>query len=191
MIIGVTAFAWGTSALTNLLQTYDKEDEKFHQKLQILNKIYKEYCLPFKLYDNVKKSISFQNNDIEDLQQFVDELPHDLKLEVSLFIFEKTFKKIDYLRDKPVSFIAWICPLLKSLVKFQDQYTYFEGDDVSCIYFHKKGTAGYVLPRHMNLMYVKMDKGQHTGISCILGSFNENDDFHIDKWYSRKDNLKR
>jgi len=59
MVFGVTVFAWGTSTLTNLLQTYDKEDQKFHQKMLTLNRIYKEYCLPLKLYDNVKKSISF------------------------------------------------------------------------------------------------------------------------------------
>ena len=59
MIFGVTAFAWGTSALTNLLQTYDQEDDSFHQKVQMLNRIYSEYRIPLKLYDNVKKSISF------------------------------------------------------------------------------------------------------------------------------------
>jgi len=119
----------------------------------------------------------------------LEELPHDLKLEASLFIFEKTFKSIVYLKDRSITFIAWICPILKLTLKSVDQYAFFEGDDISCIYFHKKGTVGYVLPRHQNLMYIKIGKGHHFGTTCILGSFNENDDFHLDTWYSRKDIL--
>ena len=136
MIVGVTAFAWGTSVLTNLLQNYDKEDEELDQKMLMLSKIYDNYCIPLKLYDSIKKSISTSQQDNGELYSFLEDLPHDLKLEASLFIFEKTFKKIIYLKNRPVTFIAWICPLLKSLIKSEDQYVFFEGDELSCIYFH-------------------------------------------------------
>ena len=112
------------------------------------------------MYDSIKKSIStLHNTDTGDLVKFLEELPHDLKLEASLFIYEKTFKKIIFLKDRPITFIAWICPILKPFIKSEDQYVFFEGDDISCIYFHKKGTVGYVLPRHHNLMYIKIGKG--------------------------------
>ena len=68
MIIGVTAFAAGTSTLTNLLQYYDSDNKLLEEKIDILNRIKSEYFLPLKLYDNVKKSIKFQyKNDIEDM----------------------------------------------------------------------------------------------------------------------------
>lgn len=93
MIVGVTAFAAGTSSLTNLLQSYDHENARLQEKVLMLNRIYKDYCLPLKLYENVKKSLRYQyKNDIEDLLKFVEQLPQDLRIEVSLFIFEKTFK---------------------------------------------------------------------------------------------------
>ena len=95
------------------------------------------------------------------------------------------------LKNQSTSFIAWLCPHLKPFLSLENNYVYFEGDDVNSIYFLKSGTPGYVLPRHMNLMYVRVAKGHLFGLKCILGSFNENDDFDIDKWYSRKDNLKR
>lgn len=158
----------------------------------ILNRIYKDYCLPLKLYENVKKSLKYMyNQDIDDLSKFVEELPQDLRLEVSLFIYEDTFKQVEFLKNRPVSFIAWICPLLKPLVINKDQFIYFEGDDVNCIYFLKQGHAGYVLPRHKNLMYVKLFKGCNFGASDIVGSFIENDDFDIDSWFSYKETLKR
>lgn len=40
MCVGVTAFAAGTSTLTNVLQNYDSENNKLDEKLDLLNKIY-------------------------------------------------------------------------------------------------------------------------------------------------------
>lgn len=83
-----------------------------------MNKIYKDYKLPLKLYENVKRSLRYQcSNDIDDVQEFIDSLPQDLRMEISLFIFEKTIKQIPYLQGRPVTFVAWICPLLKPLIK--------------------------------------------------------------------------
>lgn len=99
MVIGVTAFAAATSSLTNLIQSYDMENSKLEEKVQMLNRIYKEYQLPLKLYENVKKSLKLEyKNDIEDLLNFVEQLPQDLRIEVSLFIFEKTFKQIIFFK---------------------------------------------------------------------------------------------
>ena len=192
MIVGVTAFAAGTSTLTNLLQTYEIENKAISEKLDVLNRIKKEYYLPLKLYENVKKSIKYQhNNDIEDMVQFLDTLPQDLKVEVSLFIFESTFKQFEFFYDRPVSFITWICPLLKPLIKLKDQYVFFEGDDISCIYFMQNGNAGYVLPRHQNVMYIRLNPGLYFGVSCIVGSFMDQDNFEIDSWMTKRDVIKR
>lgn len=114
-----------------------------------------------------------------------------MRLEVTLFIYESTFKQFKFFSDRPVSFIAWICPLLKPLIKLKDQYIFFEGDDISCIYFMQRGHAGYVLPRHQNLMYIKLDAGFYFGVSCIVGSFMDKDDFKIEEWLSYRDRLKR
>ena len=63
-----------------------------------------------------------------------------------------------------------------------EQFIFFEGDDIQCIYFLQNGNAGYVLPRHENLMYVKLNAGLHFGVSCIVGSFVDQDNFDIDMW---------
>lgn len=46
MIVGVTAFAAGTSTLTNLLSSYEQENKNVQEKIDVLNRIYKEYYLP-------------------------------------------------------------------------------------------------------------------------------------------------
>ena len=80
----------------------------------ILNRIYKDFFMPLKLYERVKKSLKYkQKKDIDDLAEFLDDLPQGLRLEVSLFVHEATYKKIKFLKERSSSFIAWICPLLK------------------------------------------------------------------------------
>lgn len=46
MCIGVTAFAMGTSTLTNVLQSYDQEDKNLQDKINKLDQIHKDYFLP-------------------------------------------------------------------------------------------------------------------------------------------------
>lgn len=186
MVFGVTAFGAGISSLTNLLQTYDTENAKLQEKVLMLNRIYKEYCLPLRLYENVKKSLHYQyNNDIEDLLKFTEQLPQDLRIEVSMFIFERTFKQINFFKNKPLRFIAWICPLLRPLIKAVDQYIFFEKEEMTCIYFYRKGKAGYVLPRQNNMTYVELNRGYHFGVSCIAGSFIDRSDWSMDNIIDR------
>ena len=42
--------------------------------MNILNNVYKDYCLPIDLYNRIKKSIYYENRkDVDDLKGFVDE----------------------------------------------------------------------------------------------------------------------
>ena len=57
------------------------------KKLTVLERIYNEYYLPLGLYQNLKQSFKYEfNNDNDEINEFVEELSHKLKLEVSLFI---------------------------------------------------------------------------------------------------------
>lgn len=70
--------------------------------------------MPLDLYDRIKKSLTYiYMADIDELKEFMDVLPQSLKNESSLFIHEKTIKKIWFLQNQAWSFNAFICPLLK------------------------------------------------------------------------------
>lgn len=114
-----------------------------------------------------------------------------MKIEVSLFIFEQTYRKINFLKNRSSSFKVWICPLLKPLLVQENQYVFFEDDDIACIYFLKSGKCGFVLPKHTNAVYINIDEGNHFGIIDIVGSLLEerNDDF--EDWIKHKDIMKR
>lgn len=85
--------------------------------MNILKKLHKDYTLPLDLYTRIKQSIKQEyNQEIDDLNAYVEELPHKLKVEVSFFLHEDTYLTMRFLKDKQMSFIAWICPLLKPYV---------------------------------------------------------------------------
>lgn len=58
--------------------------------------------------------------------KFIGKLPNDLRVEVSFFVFEKTFKKLDFFKGRQLTFIAWVCPLLKPLIRIRNQYLFYE-----------------------------------------------------------------
>jgi hypothetical protein len=77
----------------------------------------------------------------------MEDLPHNLKIELSVFLYNKTFKSIDFLSDQSQSFIAWICPLLKPQINEVGDFLYFEGDEITGIFFIENGECGFVLPK--------------------------------------------
>jgi len=93
-----------------------------------------------------------------------------MKLEVSLFIHELTYKKIECFKGKSAGFIAWICPLLRPGLHPDNQYIYFEADDILDVQFLIQGKAGFVLPKYNNTVYIEIQVGSHLGIIDIVGS---------------------
>ena len=74
------------------------------------------------------------------------------------------------MQEKSNNFITWVCPLLKRIVFTQDQYIYYENDNVECIYFLTHGVAGFVLPFRKNIVYVEIDEGDDFGQADITAS---------------------
>ena len=129
-------FSFATGSLSSILQNYDQANAKLSERIAILNRIYKDYCLPLELYQRLKQVVKYDSNkDKEDINQFVSELPHKMKLEISLFIHEYAYKRITCFKGRSSAFISYVCPLLKSRQFPDNQYVFFEGDDVTNVYF--------------------------------------------------------
>ena len=97
MIIGVVAFSFASGSLASILQNYDSSNAKYEEKLQMLNNVYKKYNLPNDLYSRLKQSFRFnQSKEAEDLNQFLEELPYKLKIELSIYLYEKTYSNITF-----------------------------------------------------------------------------------------------
>lgn len=76
--------------------------------------MYKEFKLPLDLFVKIKKAMGYESKkDMHDLHNLLNELPYQLKMELSLYVYEQRYMKIKFFKDRAVSFIMWMCPLLK------------------------------------------------------------------------------
>ena len=56
------------------------------------------------------------------------------------------------------------------MIACENEFIYFEGDEVRAIYFLKEGSCGFVLPKHKNAKYINITTGAHFGIIDIVSS---------------------
>jgi CRP-like cAMP-binding protein len=119
-------------------------------------------------------------------------LPKNLAIELSLFYHESTYKKISFLKNNASeSFLAWICPQLKPAIFDMNEYVYFDGDEVTCIFFLKQGDCGFVLPNYQNIKYIDISRGSYFGVIDIIGSMVSNDEEELHLSRTRKVKARR
>ena len=80
---------------------------------------------------------------------------------------------------------------MKPFLNLENQYIFFEGDEVNQIYFMMNGEAGYVLPKHRDIKYIDFQLGSHFGVIDIVGSILSNDDCDMENWGRKKELLRR
>lgn len=172
MIIGVIAFSLASGSLTSIISNYDNANAEYACRLTILNKARAEYKLPIDLYIRLKKSLNFERDkDIEHLHKFVETLPKQLKVEMSLYIYEKRYANLKFFENTDsISLITWMCSLLSPSFYSDKEMIFFEGEPVTQIHFLIKGVASFVLPSFKNMRYITIEKGDHYGIIDIIGS---------------------
>ena len=77
MIVGVISFSFASGALASILQSCDNTNACYQEKINVLNKIYKDFKLPLDLFVKIKKSMGYESKqDMHDLHEFMLELPY-------------------------------------------------------------------------------------------------------------------
>ena len=89
-----------------------------------------------------------------------------------------------------MSFISWMCPLLKPQFFEINEFVYYEGDEINEIHFLIEGECCFVLPSFNNQNYIQIASGNYFGIIDIIGSA-ESMNFEISDWYENKNKLSR
>ena len=171
MFVGVLAFSFASGSLANYIQQQDNHSALFEEKCIVLDKLYKENEFPSELYSMIKKNLKFNyTDDIRSTNQFIEDLPHNLRTDLSIYIYEKVYQQVDFLKKKTKAYISWICPLLKPLVTTPKEYVFYEGDEVTRIFFLKNGSCNYVLPKFTNTKYIQVSEGSVFGVIDIIAS---------------------
>jgi hypothetical protein len=131
MLIGVISFSFATGALASIITSHDSKEALIAEKIATLNEIQMDYDVNIELFNKLARTIKFDySKKQKDILQFIEELPHKLRLELSMVIHSKMYQNIPFFRGKDSSFIVWMATSIKSLVVECEEYIYQEGEDL-------------------------------------------------------------
>ena len=69
--------------------------------MQVLDRLYKEHSFPLRLYSQIKKNIKFNFlKDVKSVSDFVEDLPLNLRQQLSCHIYERLYTQVDFLKSK-------------------------------------------------------------------------------------------
>ena len=93
--------------------------------MEILEKLYKEHNFKHELYIQVRKNLkSNYIKDVKSISNFVDELPYNLRQQLTMEIYKPFYDKVIFLKDRTPKFLSWICPLLRTRIASTQEYIY-------------------------------------------------------------------
>jgi hypothetical protein len=68
------------------------------------------------LFNKLAKTIKYDHSKKQkDTIQFMEELPHKLKIELAMVIHKRMYQCVNFLKAKDKSFITWVARLIKPL----------------------------------------------------------------------------
>lgn len=171
MLIGVIAFSFATGALASIIASIDASEATLKEKMATLNELQVEYKLKTDLYNKLVKSLRYDHSKrSKDNQQFMNELPHKLKLELAVVIHKKMYENVKFFKElNDESFIAWIGSVIRPVNMQEEEYIFKEGEQIIEMFFLVKGAASYVLPRYKNKAYFTINPGDQFGHVDLFG----------------------
>ena len=106
MLLGVVAFSFVTGAITSIITDFDTNQAQNSAKITILNEIHDDYILDADLFNRLTKTIKYDHSKKQKVfTQFVSELPHKLRLELSVVIHERMYRTVTFFKGKDHPFI--------------------------------------------------------------------------------------
>ncbi|TNV85871.1 hypothetical protein FGO68_gene14280 [Halteria grandinella] len=179
MIIGIVTFSYMTGSLSSIIQSIDSNEAHIQEKITVLNNLAQDYDLDVGLFRKLVKNIKYDHSRKQkDMVQFMEELPHKLKVELAFAVHQKMYKQVKFFEQKERSFIAWITKILKPSKIDDQEYAFKEGEDVVEMCFLAKGSIQYVLPRYDNKSFSAVAQGDHFGYLELADDpmFTQNDE---------------
>ena len=163
MLTGVIAFNLISGALGALITNYDSSQAALQEKLLFLNNLRTKYRITNELFFQIKKSLQYDHSlNMTGLDMFINELPANLRLEISEEIHRDNFKKMDWFNEigNP-NFRAWVASKLRPRYSTENTYMYQKGDNIDNFYFGVKGVYCFVIPEHKNVIYGVVDPAKY------------------------------
>ena len=141
MIIGIFLYSYIIGAITNLLSNMDLREAKLARKLDIVNRLHREYPnIDKELYKKLTIALEYKHkNSKSDIDSLLNDLPLSLKSRLLIVIYQKELQGNKFFESKRMDFVAYIAPLLKP-VRIEEGDYVFKAQELACeMYFILSG----------------------------------------------------
>ena len=102
MFIGVITFSYAMGALGSIIASRDGASARLKDKLNLLQRIRCQFKLSDKLFNDLTIAIKYEySKDIEGLGDFMDKLPHRLKINMSNEIHRDMLQTFTFFEQQP------------------------------------------------------------------------------------------
>jgi len=170
LTIGNLLFSLGISYLSFLFANSNELENKYKDKVKILENLNSKYYLPNVLYKEIKESISnlYKKAHMEKFIIF-QSLPLFLRSEMILSMHKKGISDFNFFKYSDKEFIIAVLPLLKNNSLAKNDILISEGGIIEDVYLINSGIISICLDKVFeNVEIAELKKNHHFGDAFIL-----------------------
>jgi proline dehydrogenase len=100
-LIGVLAYSFASGSLTSIIANYDQINQKNQEKINVLDRLFKEHNIPSDIYYQIKTSIANQEStkDMTDIKDFLEDLPYRLRIKTTMYLYKDAYENVEFLKS--------------------------------------------------------------------------------------------
>jgi hypothetical protein len=166
MVFAIYVLSFVIGSLSSMLNSIDTKENILVNKLAIIDEFSKEANLDKKLTSKLRHALKYSTEKTGfnwiDKQNLFNELPKQLRFEVSMAMHKGAAKCIDFLRDKDSVLVSSIVPFLQPIFIQAEEFIYKKGEYAEEIYFITKGRIVYTYAK-TNIELQSIQLGDYFG----------------------------
>ena len=142
LLVGIIAYSWLISSLSNYVKENNQQNEIFSKKLSILNEINLEHPnMPKELYDKIYLHLEYVNlKQKKDKSSLIDSLPHTVKKSLLCEMYKPIIDNFNFFKNfKNSEFINKVISKLKPIIGVKNDLLIEQGEIIEETFFVKQG----------------------------------------------------
>lgn len=140
-LLGVGMYGYIIGNISSMIANIDVAKNNFVEKMEEIKEYMRIKKIPNIIQDKVKNYYTYLWETKKSISgvTFLDEIPHTLKMEISLFLNRTIIDKVSLFKDADEVFIREVVQILEPLVFLPDDYIIRQGEYGECMYFLNSG----------------------------------------------------
>ena len=142
LLVGIIAYSWLISSLSNYVKENSKQSEMFSKKLSLLNEIKLEHPnMTKELYDKIYLHLEYINTkQKKDKNSLIYSLPHTVKKQLLYEMYKPIIDNFNFFKNfKNSDFIIRVISKLKPVIAVKNDFVLDQGEIMEETFFVKQG----------------------------------------------------